>query len=118
MALSGSVAPPPAPPRDPGLQAERTALAWNRTVLALLVNALLALRLGLSGGQSLLMLTLGGALLASAGAVMWLAHRRRRMLVGDAHIGGPPVWMVRFTVMAVVGASVTGLAGVLMGARP
>ena len=31
-------------PRDPGLQGERTALAWQRTSLAVFANGLLALR--------------------------------------------------------------------------
>jgi LPXTG-motif cell wall-anchored protein len=117
LALSGSVAQPPQAPRDPVLQAERTALAWSRTGLALLVNALLALRLGLTGVQSPLMLTLGGALLGSAAAVMWLSRRRRRALVGDARIGGPPVWMVRVTLVAALGAAATGLTGVVLGMR-
>jgi uncharacterized membrane protein YidH (DUF202 family) len=32
--------------RDPGLQPERTALAWRRTATGLLLNAVLALRVG------------------------------------------------------------------------
>lgn len=114
MALSGSASQPAAAPRDPGLQAERTAMAWNRTGLALFVNALLALRLGLSGAQSPLMLALGGVLLFGAGAVMWLGSVRRRALVGGMHIVAPPLGMVQFIALAAVAAGLTGLAGVLV----
>lgn len=109
MALSEGAA---RPPRDVGLQAERTALAWSRTGLALLANALLALRLGLVGGQALVMV-LGVALLGGGLAVTLLGRRRRRSLVGDAHVAAPPAWMVQFTALAAVGAGLTGLAGVI-----
>lgn len=100
------------PPRDAGLQAERTALAWNRTGMALLANALLALRLGLVGGQALVM-GLGVALLGGALAVTLLGRRRRRALVGAVQVAAPPPWMMQFTALAAVAAGLTGLAGVL-----
>ncbi|HEU0199380.1 MAG TPA: DUF202 domain-containing protein [Burkholderiaceae bacterium] len=55
------------PPRDPGLQSERTALAWNRTSLAIVANGLLALRAGWISGQAAIVV-LALALLIAAGA--------------------------------------------------
>jgi hypothetical protein len=71
-----------------------------------------ALRLGLVGGQALVM-GLGVALLGGALAVTLLGRRRRRTLVGAAQVGAPPTWMVQFTALAAVGAGLTGLAGVI-----
>ncbi|MFJ6195549.1 DUF202 domain-containing protein [Micromonospora sp. NPDC092111] len=50
--------------RDPGLQPERTRLAWRRTALALTVATVLAVRLALTGGVA-------GALLAAAAVLVW-----------------------------------------------
>lgn len=61
--------------RDPGLQPERTRLAWRRTTLSCAVTAVLAGRQVLhTGGAS-------AALAASMAALvflafLWLAHRR------------------------------------------
>ncbi|HEY0698146.1 MAG TPA: DUF202 domain-containing protein [Micromonospora sp.] len=60
--------------RDPGLPAERTRLAWRRTLLALTIVVVLSARLALSGGVT-------GALAAAAALAGWVvvltvAYRR------------------------------------------
>lgn len=66
------------PGRDPGLQPERTAMAWNRTALAMLGNALLVLRVGLQGQPAL---TAGAlVLLGMAAALVLLGSRRGRWM--------------------------------------
>ncbi|MCS0636074.1 DUF202 domain-containing protein [Streptomyces sp. LP05-1] len=66
--------------RDPGLQPERTRLAWRRTTLSCTVVAVLAARQGLHDGRSPAGL-LGGALsLLVWLAFLGLAHRRAREL--------------------------------------
>ncbi|MEV0640421.1 DUF202 domain-containing protein [Streptomyces sp. NPDC050619] len=57
----------PAGPRDPGLQAERTALARRRTALSALVAAALALRFGLTHDAPLV--TAAGACLVATAAL-------------------------------------------------
>ncbi|MFC8592680.1 DUF202 domain-containing protein [Streptomyces atroolivaceus] len=62
--------------RDPGLQPERTRLAWRRTTLACTVVALLAVRQALHGGS-----TGAGVLAVALSLLAWLgflgvAHRR------------------------------------------
>lgn len=69
-------------PVDPGLQGERTSLAWTRTGLAIMVNGLLVVRAGWSTDQRAL--TVLGSLLGCAGLATFFygAHRGRRILSG------------------------------------
>ncbi|WP_286258117.1 DUF202 domain-containing protein [Streptomyces graminofaciens] len=67
-------------PRDPGLQPERTRLAWRRTTLTGAVVAVLATKSALHGGP-----TAPAVLAAAVCAALWLAflglaHRRIRAL--------------------------------------
>ncbi len=62
--------------RDPGLQPERTRLAWRRTTLSATVVALLAVRQALHGG-----VTPAGLVAVALSALAWVgfllvAHRR------------------------------------------
>ncbi|MFF5898556.1 DUF202 domain-containing protein [Streptomyces argenteolus] len=64
------------PVRDPGLQPERTRLAWRRTTLACTVVGLLAIRQALHDGA-----TAAGVLAVALSLLAWLgflsvAHRR------------------------------------------
>lgn len=62
---------------DPGLQPERTALAWRRTALSFAVAGLAAMKL--LGGPYGILAIVPGAVIASAGLlVAYLSMRRHR----------------------------------------
>ncbi|WP_353827149.1 DUF202 domain-containing protein [Agromyces sp. SYSU T0242] len=73
------------PPRDPGLQPERTALAWSRTSFAIAVNGMLVLREGLVGDRPSLV---AASAVVFVGAVVILAAGWQRRRVLDA-LGEP-----------------------------
>lgn len=85
--------------RDPGLQAERTALSWNRTGLAVLTNALLALRSGWVHQQTPVTLLALALLLASASLFFYGEWRRRQLL--DRAVTGAPSALAMVAVAAV-----------------
>ncbi len=70
--------------RDPGLQPERTRLAWRRTTLSGTVSAVLAVKTALHGSPSA-----SGVLACALACVLWLgflllAHHRIRALATSA----------------------------------
>ncbi|GAB2882917.1 DUF202 domain-containing protein [Streptomyces mayteni] len=85
--------PPLTPPRDPGLQPERTALARQRTALSALVAAALLLRGGLAADAPL-ELAAAGCLTATAALVATVrtpchgTRAARRRLLATAWVTG------------------------------
>ncbi|MGP3948919.1 DUF202 domain-containing protein [Streptomyces sp. 7N604] len=75
--------------RDPGLQPERTRLAWRRTTLACTVVAVLAVRLALYGGVSPLGVVAVVFVVLALAAFLGVAHARIRAL--SAPQPQPPV---------------------------
>jgi len=112
-----AAAPASVPPPDPGLQPQRTTLAWNRTALAVLVNALLMLRLGEQSGQPAT-IALGIVLLAAAAAVTAGGWWRRKALERSAAPEAPPAWLLASLVAMVWLACVAGAASILAAVSP
>lgn len=95
-------------PWDRGLQVERTALAWMRTCLSLIVVALVAFRF--AARQSLpLALGLAAVVVPLGLLAFWLAWRRYRTSSARLHNGRP----LPGGLLAVTMTMVTALTGVL-----
>lgn len=106
-----------AEPFDPGLQPERTALAWRRTSLSVTVGALISLRV-LPHYWGAWGLILAGAGVVLSLLVIVLAHRRyqthhHRLTTGEhAHSGLPDGALPALLVAISIGAAT--LAGLLV----
>lgn len=97
---------------DPGLQPQRTALAWTRTAFAVFVNAFLVLRTGEQSGE-MLIIALGIVLLVAGALIIGCGAWRLRLLAGSPHPVGPPIIMV-WTIVAATGIScAAGLVAIL-----
>lgn len=105
---SGSRRPP-----DPGLQAERTALAWNRTGLALLANALLALRSGWASRETPITVLAFALLVAAGTAILYGAWRRRHLLNGYGRTAPSAIAIATAAVVTLV-ACATGIASIVV----
>jgi hypothetical protein len=93
----------PRPARDPGLQPERTRLAWRRTVLAGTIVALLALRLI---SQRLSPIAVPAALIIIAGWLVMLVMSWRRISTLAA-VAPPPAYRA----IPIAALVTTGFAG-------
>ena len=93
-------------PFDPGLQPERTALAWRRTGLALVVGALTIGRLSLDDLGAVVMVPTAVAAALAAWVLLRSSRARRR---SSADAGGPS-----FSVLA--DGRLPGVVAVVVGA--
>ncbi|MFG3552806.1 DUF202 domain-containing protein [Micromonospora sp. NPDC047557] len=95
--------------RDPGLQPERTRLAWRRTLLTLTVVTALAVRLASNGGSF-------GALVAGAAVLVWggvlVLCWPRGTGTGAARTGGRTLPLVA---LGTVGLALLGVLATVRG---
>ncbi|MBC9725815.1 DUF202 domain-containing protein [Streptomyces sp. TRM68367] len=85
--------------RDPGLQPERTRLAWRRTTLSGTVSAVLAVRTSLYQGVSPLGVTVGALTCTLWLGFLLVAHHRIRALAAP---GTPAPLVPRHAAAAVL----------------
>ncbi|MDI2126413.1 DUF202 domain-containing protein [Yinghuangia seranimata] len=99
-------------PRDPGLQQERTRLAWSRTALAFAANGGLLLHAGHE--RDAWPWLLPGALVIALSLLVYLAGLVRAERVERALRAGAPVHGGRLIVAVGAAATLVSVFGVVM----
>ncbi len=97
---------------DPGLQPERTALAWTRTAVVLLLDSLLMLRIGVHDG-SVAVIAISLSLFAACLFTFGFAKFRESKLTRGIHPLVPPAFVMRFVAFVTVLASLTAFFALL-----
>lgn len=97
----------------PGLQRERTALAWRRTSLALVVTTLLVLRAAVRSGELATQL-LGGVVAMPSGAFVLVAVRRQIQLDQSTAVAPTP-WTMAISATTVSVAALASVAAFVAG---
>lgn len=100
---------------DPGLQPERTGLAWARTAAGVMLNALLTLRAGLVSDNSALVAA--GLLLALSAAALFSYRRSRArgIALGTTSMQAPAGALGALTLVT-IGACLASMLAVWSGA--
>jgi uncharacterized membrane protein YidH (DUF202 family) len=99
-------------PKDTGLQPQRTALAWVRTGLAVLVNAVVVLRAGIEAERPFI-LALGVVLLCAVAALVACGTWRARELTSRAERTAPHWMLIAATSGVVWIACIGGIASIV-----
>ncbi|POX53968.1 hypothetical protein C3489_14315 [Streptomyces sp. Ru71] len=99
--------------RDPGLQPERTRLAWRRTTLAWAVAAVLAVKATLQGGASAADVVAGALCCALWVGFLLVAHHRIRLLAAADRPRPMPARLATAAVLCTVAMAVCAIAVVL-----
>ncbi|MCA7001189.1 DUF202 domain-containing protein [Dickeya solani] len=103
------------PPRDPGLQPERTRLAWSRTAFVLMVNSVLLLKAGTMKSQPLMLAAGLFLLLMTLITYIWSRLRLRVLLRSGYPCTRQSMWMLRLLVLTVMVTALSLLVGFING---